>query len=77
MMSINLSDIVILNIKGSDYCCIISLISKNETINLMENADLTKGKLIKHKKIIFILGKKILTFGDIEIAKTEFYHNKT
>ena len=56
MMSINLSDIAILNIKGSDYCCIISLISKNETINLMENADLTKGKLIKHKKIIFILG---------------------
>ena len=76
-MSLNISHIAILNIKGSDYCCIISLISKNETINLMENADLTKGKLIKHKKIIFILSKKILTFGDIEIAKTEFYHNKT
>ena len=28
MMSMNLSDIAILNIKGSDYCCIISLISK-------------------------------------------------
>ena len=28
MMSINLSDIAILNIKGSDYCCIIGLISK-------------------------------------------------
>ena len=27
------SDIAILNIKGSDYCCIISLISKNEAIN--------------------------------------------
>ena len=40
MMSINLSDIVILNIKGSDYRCIISLISKNEAINLMQNADL-------------------------------------
>ena len=26
----NLSDIAILNIKGSDYCCIISLISKND-----------------------------------------------
>ena len=34
MMSINLSDIAILNIKGSDYRCIISLISKNEAINL-------------------------------------------
>ena len=40
MMSMNLSDIAILNIKGSDYRCIISLISKNEAINLMQNADL-------------------------------------
>ena len=38
----NLSDIAILNIQGSDYCCIISLISKNETINLMQNDDLTE-----------------------------------
>ena len=38
----NLSDIAILNIKGFDYCCIISGISKNETISLMPNADLTK-----------------------------------
>ena len=29
MMSVNLSGIAILNIKGSDYCCIISLIRKN------------------------------------------------
>ena len=29
------------NIEGSDYCCIISLISKNEAINLMQNPDLT------------------------------------
>ena len=42
MMSVNLSNIAILNIKGSDYCCIISLISKNEAINLRQNADLTK-----------------------------------
>ena len=42
MMSMNLSDIAILNIKGSDYCCIISLISKSEAINLMQNADLTE-----------------------------------
>ena len=35
MMSINLSDVAILNIKGSDYCCIISLISKSEAINLL------------------------------------------
>ena len=54
MMFVNLSDIAIVNIKGSDYPCIInysllllciinySLISKNETINLMQNTDLTK-----------------------------------
>ena len=42
MMSINLSDITILNIKGSDYRCVISLISKNETIKLMQNAGLTE-----------------------------------
>ena len=35
MISINLSDIAISNIKGSDYYCIIGLISKNEAINLM------------------------------------------
>ena len=45
MMSMNLSDIAILSIKkGFDYRCIISLISKNEAINLMQNADLTEKK---------------------------------
>ena len=34
-----LSDIAILNIKGSDYLCIISGISKNEAITLMQNTD--------------------------------------
>ena len=42
MMSVNLSDIAISNIKGSDCCCIISLIIKNEVVNLMKNADLTE-----------------------------------
>ena len=42
MMSINLSNIAILNIKGSDYRCIISLISKNEATKLLQNADLTE-----------------------------------
>ena len=42
MMSMNLADITILNIKDSGYHCIISLISKNEAINVMQNADLTK-----------------------------------
>ena len=42
VMSINLSYIAILNMKDSDYHCIISIISKNETINLMQNTYLTE-----------------------------------
>ena len=34
-MSVNISDIAAFNIKDSDYCCIISRISKNEAMNLM------------------------------------------
>ena len=56
MMSINLSDIAISNIKGSDYRCIISLISKSEAIHLTQNTDLTEKKrnIIKHKNFIFV-----------------------
>ena len=50
MMSINLSNIAILNIKGSDYRYIISLISKSEAIKLMENAYFSKKKA-EHYKI--------------------------
>ena len=42
MISLNLCDIAILNINGADYCCIISRISKSETINFMQNINLTK-----------------------------------
>ena len=37
----NLSDIAILNIKGSNYRYTVSLISKDEAIKLMQNSDLT------------------------------------
>ena len=40
MMSINLSDTAIWNIKSTNYCCIISRISKSEVIDLMEDIDL-------------------------------------
>ena len=40
--AINLSGIATLNVKGSDYHCIISLVSKTEAINLYQNADLAK-----------------------------------
>ena len=42
MISIHLSDITISSIKIGDYRCIISRISKNEAINLMQNTDLTE-----------------------------------
>ena len=42
MMSMNLGDIGILNIDGCDYRCIVSLISKIEVRNLMQNAHLTE-----------------------------------
>ena len=45
-MSMNLSDTAILNIKDSDYCCIISLINKNEVVHIMQNADLTEKSRI-------------------------------
>ena len=43
-MSMNLTNIAILNIKSADYRCIISGISKNEAINLMQNANLIKKR---------------------------------
>ena len=39
MLSMNLSNNAILNIKGTDYCCNICGISNSEAINLMENTD--------------------------------------
>ena len=42
MTSMNLSDIATLNITSADYRSIISGISKNQTINLMQHAGLTE-----------------------------------
>ena len=54
----NLRNITIFNIKGSDYCCIIKLISKNEAIELMQNADLTeKSATLQSIKIYFHIQK--------------------
>ena len=42
MMSMNLGDIAILNIKGADCGCVISGTSKVDTIDLMQIINLTK-----------------------------------
>ena len=55
MMSINLSNIPILNIAGSEYCCIISLISKNKAIKI------EKYKFYCHETPIYS--------GDVDIEK--------
>ena len=51
MISMNHSDIAILKIKITTYCCIISGISKSEAIKLLRNIDLTEKKwnIIKKK----------------------------
>ena len=53
MMSMNLSNIAILNIKGSNYHCIISRISKSEAIKLLQNIDFTEK--VEHYKNIRML----------------------
>ena len=59
-MSINLSNIAILNIKSATYGFIISRIIKNEAINLTLNADLG---ILKFKKLNFTAIKVLSLLG--------------
>ena len=67
MISTKLSDSAILSIKGFYYRFIVSVISKNEAINLMKNLDFNKKNIKKHKNLLTVvkLGKEILTFRNI------------
>ena len=56
-MSINLSNIAILNVNGVHYRCIINRISKSEVVNLLQKADLKKKRHnikynLKHKNLL-------------------------
>ena len=65
----------ILSIKGADYCCIISKISKSQAINLMQDIDLIKkAQHYKTKTLLWYIKMitKILKLGDIEIEKNKF-----
>ena len=42
MMSMNLSNIAILNINGVDYRCIVNKISKIEVVDLLQKADINE-----------------------------------
>ena len=87
MMSVNVRDIDTLNIKDCDYCCFISLINKNEAINLLQNAPLTEksGSLSIAKIYIYVffffesiykIRKTIIKFDNIEIQRQTFHHHK-
>ena len=51
-MSTNLNGVNILNIKGVDYCCIISAIIISEAVSLLRNSDSMK-KVKQYKIKIF------------------------
>ena len=61
LMSMNLSNTATLKIHGFGPCCIISAISRGETINLMQNIGLPEQSRT--------MSEKIITFYDIEIEK--------
>ena len=59
MMSVDLSNITILNIHGVDYRFIITGISKGEAVNLPQKADLNKSSVtLKNIKNLFSNIKK-------------------
>ena len=57
LMSMNLSNIAVLNITGFYYRCIICGIRKNKCINIKQNSDLTK-KAKHYKTQKFIIANK-------------------
>ena len=63
MRSVNLIDIANLNIKSSDYRCIISLICKSKAINLMQDADLIgKSVTLQSLKVYYHVQKCLKKF---------------
>ena len=45
-MSVKLNDIAILSIQGVYYDCIIVAVSKSDAVNLLQNAHLTKERVV-------------------------------
>ena len=78
MMSVNLGNIAISNIKRSDYLCSIRGISKSWGNKLDEKywLDWKMWNIIKHSNLLSHkkLSRKTLTFGDIEISKKNYCH---
>ena len=74
MISINLSHIAVLNIKGSNYRRIISGISKSEVINLIQNIKFNeKSGALKKINIKNIFKAKNVLQILIETKEIEIY----
>ena len=68
MLSLNISDITIITVKGIDYNCIISDNSKSDTILLLESLNLClmiKGLYEMHFKNINIKNKVCNRYGNL------------
>ena len=63
----NFSNIAVLNINSTDYCCINNGISKSEAISLMQNINLTEDNMISLKQNI-IKHKNLLFFSSLELS---------
>ena len=70
-ISMNLNEVAILKIRGVDYRCIIKRISKNDALNLLQNADLSeKGGTLQDTNFLYReVSKEIIMLGNIEIEK--------
>ena len=63
MISMNFRNIAILKTYGVKYCCIITGISKNEAINLLQKADLKeKTRTLKNIKSHFQILEWVIKF---------------
>ena len=60
------------------YCYVIKGINKSDSINLIQNVNLSEKNetLYKKKNFKYEMVEKIVTFDDIEILKHKFHHNK-
>ena len=84
-MPVNLKDLVILNKNSADYHRIINGISKYDTVNLLQKANMTKERsIVKVKQLqqnitTYKIGEEIITFSNIEVEKHKFqqYKNAT
>ena len=63
MISMNLSNITILNIHGVNYRCTVNGIDKSETVSLLQNIHLTNKKMDHYEIFFFILYKKFKRCG--------------